>query len=174
MQPVACNIVRLCCNMLSRVGQTDATLCNMVAKRTQHQPASLSLVAFHHPNLPLVDNPVFHRTCRSRPPSSLQANSYTLLEIVWQPHPGRVHETWIPDDQTRKITGAIIAAIVFVVTTIIIIITVITATLSPDTTTCIRIVQGIVRRISRLCSLCNRIVFEKENDWDIRRNVTLV
>ena len=35
MQHVACNIVGSCCNMLSRVGQTNATLCNMVAKRTQ-------------------------------------------------------------------------------------------------------------------------------------------
>ena len=31
-----CNIVGSCCNMLSRVGQTNATLCNMVAKGTQH------------------------------------------------------------------------------------------------------------------------------------------
>ena len=36
MQHVACNIVGSCCNMLSRVGQTNTTLCNMVTKRTQH------------------------------------------------------------------------------------------------------------------------------------------
>ena len=36
LQHVACNIVGSRCNMLSRVGQTNATLCNMVAKRMQH------------------------------------------------------------------------------------------------------------------------------------------
>ena len=37
MQHVACNVVGSRCNMLSRVGQTNATLCNMVGKRTQHE-----------------------------------------------------------------------------------------------------------------------------------------
>ena len=36
MQHVACTIVGSCCNMLSRGGQTNATLCNMMAKHTQH------------------------------------------------------------------------------------------------------------------------------------------
>ena len=33
MQHVAYNIVGSCCNMSNRVGQTNATLCNLVAKR---------------------------------------------------------------------------------------------------------------------------------------------
>ena len=36
MPHVACNSVGSFCIMLSRVGQMNARLCNMVAKRTQH------------------------------------------------------------------------------------------------------------------------------------------
>ena len=48
MQHVACKIVGSCCNMLSRVGQKNATcigMCNMVAKRTQLRATMLHDVA---------------------------------------------------------------------------------------------------------------------------------
>ena len=41
MQHVACNILGSCCNMSSRAGQTNATLCNMVAKRTHMLRATM-------------------------------------------------------------------------------------------------------------------------------------